>query len=212
MFSETHRLVNYRSILEMYLESAYFAHEFERFRDRHIGFCSRNGRQYEFRSDSYAVYSQKIGMQAIGAALLHKMTDELIGKYFNSGYSTKQLFAILMAQLMDMDSAQLAQLEDQRCSFCSEALLSQFMHGAQAEEVAQILGLQISDAEKENRIRALHGKETYKLAASYFYKGKIKTAYVDARRMPNGDFVDSHGNTYKKQKEEYNNTAWRMLR
>ena len=45
MFSETHRLVNYSSILEMYLESAYFAHEFERFRDRLIGFCSRNGRQ-----------------------------------------------------------------------------------------------------------------------------------------------------------------------
>ena len=72
MFSETHRLVNYRSILEMYLESAYFAHEFERFRDRHIGFCSRNGRQYEFRSDSYAVYSQKIGAQAIDVALSKK--------------------------------------------------------------------------------------------------------------------------------------------
>ena len=212
MFSETHRPVNYRSILEIYLESAYFTREFEKFRSRHIGFCFRNGKQYTFQSYSYATYSQKIGTQAIGASLSCKMTDELIGKYFNSGYSTKQLFAILMAQLMDMDSAQLAQLEDQRCSFCSEALLSQFMHGAQAEEVAQILGLQISDAEKENRIRALHGKETYKLAASYFYKGKIKTASVDARRMPNGEFVDSHGNTYKKQKEEYNNTAWRMLR
>jgi hypothetical protein len=117
-----------------------------------------DGKQYAFQSYSYATYSQKIGMQAIGAALLHKMTDELIGKYFNSGYSTKQLFAILMAQLMDMDSAQLAQLEDQRCSFCSEVLFTQFMRGVQAEEVAQILGLQISDTEKENHIRALHGK------------------------------------------------------
>ena len=128
MFSETHRPVNYRSILEIYLESAYFTREFEKFRSRHIGFCFRNGKQYTFQSYSYATYSQKIGTQAIGASLSCKMTDELIGKYFNSGYSTKQLFAILMAQLMDMDSAQLAQLEDQRCSFCSEALLSQFMH------------------------------------------------------------------------------------
>ena len=203
MFSETHRLVNYRSILEMYLESAYFAHEFERFRDRHIGFCSRNGRQYEFRSDSYAVYSQKIGAQAIDAALSHKMTDELIGKYFNSGYSTKQLFAVLMGQLMEMDSAQLGLLENQCCSFCSETLLTQFMRGVQAEETAQILGMQISDAEKENRIRALHGKETYKLAASYFYKGKIKKACVDARRMPDGSFLDDEGAIYKSLHNDY---------
>ena len=121
MFSETHRLVNYSSILEMYLESAYFAHEFERFRDRHIGFCSRNGRQYEFRSDSYAVYFQKIGAQAIDVALLQKMTDGMIGKCFNSGYSTKQLFVILMGLLVEADEAQLMQLEDPRCSFCSRS-------------------------------------------------------------------------------------------
>ena len=168
MFSKTYRLVNYRSILEMYLESAYFAHEFERFRDRHIGFCSRNGRQYEFRSDSYAVYSQKIGAQAIDVALSQKMTDDLIGKYFNSGYSTKQLFIILMGLLVEVDEAQLMQLEDPRCSFYSETLLTQFTRGVQAEETAQILGMQISDAGKENRIRALRGKETYQLAASYF--------------------------------------------
>ena len=126
MFSETHRPVNYRSILEIYLESAYFTREFEKFRSRHIGFCFRNGKQYAFQSYSYATYSQKIGMQAIGAALLHKMTDELIGKYFNSGYSTKQLFAILMAQLMDMDSAQLRSLRISAALFapryCSHSL------------------------------------------------------------------------------------------
>lgn len=200
MFSETHRLVNYRSILAIYLESAYFTCEFEKFRSRHLGFCSRNGRQYEFRSDSYAVYSQKIGAQAIDAALSHKMTDELIGKYFNSGYSTKQLFAILMGQFMEMDSAQLGLLENQCCSFCSETLLTQFMRGVQAEETAQILGMQISDAEKENRIRALHGTETYQLAASYFYKGKIKKACVDARRMSDGSFLDNNGAVYESLK------------
>ena len=102
-----------------------------------------------------------------------------------------------MAQLMDMDSAQLAQLEDQRCSFCSEVLFTQFMRGVQAEEVAQILGLQISDTEKENHIRALHGKETYKLTASYFYKGKIKKACVDARSMSDGSFLDNNGAVYE---------------
>ena len=203
MFSETHRLVNYRSILTIYLESAYFTCEFEKFRSRHLGFCSRNGRQYEFRSDSYAVYSQKIGAQAIDAALSHKMTDELIGKYFNSGYSTKQLFAVLMGQLMEMDSAQLGLLENQCCSFCSETLLTQFMRGVQAEETAQILGMQISEAEKENRIQALHGKETYKLAASYFYKGKIKKACVDARRMPDGSFLNDEGAIYKSLHNDY---------
>lgn len=153
MFSETHRLVNYRSILEMYLESAYFAHEFERFRDR----------QYEFRSDSYAVYSQKIGAQAIDVALSKKMTDGMIGKYFNSGYSTKQLFVILMGLLVEVDEAQLMQLEDPRCSFYSETLLTQFMRGVRAEETAPILDMPISDTEKENRIRALHGEAKYEL-------------------------------------------------
>ena len=163
MFSETHRLVNYRSILEMYLESAYFAHDFERFRDRHIGFCSRNGRQYEFRSDSYAVYSQKIGAQAIDVALSKKMTDGMIGKYFNSGYNTKQLFVILMGLLVEVDEAQLMQLEDPRCSFYSETLLTQFMRGVRAEETAPILDVPISDTEKERRIRALHGEAKYEL-------------------------------------------------
>lgn len=163
MFSETHRPVNYRSILEMYLESAYFAHEFERFRNRHIGFCSRNGRQYEFRSDSYAVYSQKIGAQAIDMALSQKMTDGLIGKYFNSGYSTKQLFVILMGLLVEVDEAQLMQLEDPHCSFYSETLLTQFMRGVRVEETARILDMAISDTEKENRIRALHGEAKYEL-------------------------------------------------
>ena len=131
------------------------------------------------------------------------MTDELIGKYFNSGYSTKQLFAVLMGQLMEMDSAQLGLLENQCCSFCSETLLTQFMRGVQAEETAQILGMQISEAEKENRIQALHGKETYKLAASYFYKGKIKKACVDARRMPDGSFLDDEGAIYKSLHNDY---------
>ena len=203
MFSETHRLVNYRSILTIYLESAYFTCEFEKFRSRHLGFCSRNGRQYEFRSDSYAVYSQKIGAQAIDVALSKKMTGGMIRKYFNSGYSTKQLFVILMGLLVEVDEAQLMQLEDPRCSFYSETLLTQFMRGVQAEETAQILGMQISDAEKENRIRALHGKETYKLAASYFYKGKIKKACVDARRMPDGSFLDDEGAIYKSLHNDY---------
>ena len=203
MFSETHRTVNYRSILEIYLESAYFTREFEKFRSRHIGFCFRNGKQYAFQSDSYAVYSQKIGAQAIDAALSQKMTDELIGKYFNSGYSTKQLFIILMGLLVEVDEAQLMQLEDPRCSFYSETLLTQFMRGVQAEETAQILGMQISEAEKENRIQALHGKETYKLATSYFYKGKIKKACVDARRMPDGSFLDDEGAIYKSLHNDY---------
>ena len=191
MFSETHRLVNYSSILEMYLESAYFAHEFERFRDRHIGFCSRNGRQYEFRSDSYAVYFQKIGAQAIDVALLQKMTDGMIGKCFNSGYSTKQLFVILMGLLVEVDEAQLMQLEDPRCSFYSQTLLTQFMRGVRAEETAPILDMPISDTEKENRIRALHGEETYKLTTSRFHNGKIEKTCVDAQRMPDGSFFDN---------------------
>ncbi|MFQ9005219.1 MAG: hypothetical protein ACLSD3_13125 [Acutalibacteraceae bacterium] len=203
MFSETHRLVNYRSILTIYLESAYFTCEFEKFRSRHLGFCSRNGRQYEFRSDSYAVYSQKIGAQAIDVALSKKMTGGMIRKYFNSGYSTKQLFVILMGLLVEVDEAQLMQLEDPRCSFYSETLLTQFMRGVQAEETAPILDVPISDTEKENRIRALHGKETYKLAASYFYKGKIKKACVDARRMPDGSFLDDEGAIYKSLHNDY---------
>ena len=203
MFSETHRPVNYRSILEIYLESAYFTCEFEKFRSRHLGFCSRNGRQYEFRSDSYAVYSQKIGAQAIDVALSKKMTGGMIRKYFNSGYSTKQLFVILMGLLVEVDEAQLMQLEDPRCSFYSETLLTQFMRGVQAEETAPILDVPISDTEKENRIRALHGKETYKLAASYFYKGKIKKACVDARRMPDGSFLDDEGAIYKSLHNDY---------
>ena len=203
MFSETHRLVNYRSILTIYLESAYFTCEFEKFRSRHLGFCSRNGRQYEFRSDSYAVYSQKIGAQAIDVALSKKMTGGMIRKYFNSGYSTKQLFVILMGLLVEVDEAQLMQLEDPRCSFYSETLLTQFMRGVQAEETAPILDVPISDTEKENRIRALHGKETYQLAASYFYKGKIKKACVDARRMPDGSFLDDEGAIYKSLHNDY---------
>ena len=203
MFSETHRPVNYRSILTIYLESAYFTCEFEKFRSRHLGFCSRNGRQYEFRSDSYAVYSQKIGAQAIDVALSKKMTGGMIRKYFNSGYSTKQLFVILMGLLVEVDEAQLMQLEDPRCSFYSETLLTQFMRGVQAEETAPILDVPISDTEKENRIRALHGKETYKLAASYFYKGKIKKACVDARRMPDGSFLDDEGAIYKSLHNDY---------
>ena len=203
MFSETHRLVNYRSILTIYLESAYFTCEFEKFRSRHLGFCSRNGRQYEFRSDSYAVYSQKIGAQAIDVALSIKMTGGMIRKYFNSGYSTKQLFVILMGLLVEVDEAQLMQLEDPRCSFYSETLLTQFMRGVQAEETAPILDVPISDTEKETRIRALHGKETYKLAASYFYKGKIKKACVDARRMPDGSFLDDEGAIYKSLHNDY---------
>ncbi|MBS6695445.1 MAG: hypothetical protein KH316_09440 [Firmicutes bacterium] len=163
MFSETHRLVNYRSILTIYLESAYFTCEFEKFRSRHLGFCSRNGRQYEFRSDSYAVYSQKIGAQAIDVALSKKMTDGMIGKYFNSGYNTKQLFVILMGLLVEVDEAQLMQLEDPRCSFYSETLLTQFMRGVRAEETAPILDVPISDTEKESRIRALHGEAKYEL-------------------------------------------------
>ena len=203
MFSETHRLVNYRSILTIYLESAYFTCEVEKFSSRHLGFCSRNGRQYEFRSDSYAVYSQKIGAQAIDVALSKKMTGGMIRKYFNSGYSTKQLFVILMGLLVEVDEAQLMQLEDPRCSFYSETLLTQFMRGVQAEETAPILDVPISDTEKENRIRALHGKETYKLAASYFYKGKIKKACVDARRMPDGSFLDDEGAIYKSLHNDY---------
>lgn len=175
----------------MYLESAYFAHEFERFRDRHIGFCSRNGRQYEFRSDSYAVYFQKIGAQAIDVALLQKMTDGMIGKCFNSGYSTKQLFVILMGLLVEVDEAQLMQLEDPRCSFYSQTLLTQFMRGVRAEETAPILDMPISDTEKENRIRALHGEETYKLTTSRFHNGKIEKTCVDAQRMPDGSFFDN---------------------
>lgn len=195
MFSETHRPVNYRSILEIYLESAYFMREFEKFRNRHIGFCFRNGKQYAFQSYSYATYSQKIGTQTIGVSLSRKMTDELIGKYFNSGYSTKQLSAILMAQLMDMDSAQ---LEDQRCSFCSEALLAQFMRGTTAEETALILSASASKEEKENCICALQGEEVFELTSSFFWNGEIQAIGADAKRMPNGDFVDSYGNTYKR--------------
>lgn len=203
MFSETHRLVNYRSILEMYLESAYFAHEFERFRDRHIGFCSRNGRQYEFRSDSYAVYFQKIGAQAIDVALSQKMTDGMIGKYFNSRYSTKQLFVILMGLLVEIDEAQLMQLEDPRCFFYSETLLTQFMRGVRAEETAPILDMPVSDTEKENRIRALHREETYKLTTSRFHNGKIEKTCVDAQRIPDGSFLDNDGAIYKSLHNHY---------
>ena len=50
----------------------------------------------------------------------------MIGKYFNSGYNTKQLFVILMGLLVEVDEAQLMQLEDPRCSFilrpCSRSL------------------------------------------------------------------------------------------
>ena len=136
-------------------------------------------------------------------ALSKKMTGGMIRKYFNSGYSTKQLFVILMGLLVEVDEAQLMQLEDPRCSFYSETLLTQFMRGVQAEETAPILDVPISDTEKENRIRALHGKETYKLAASYFYKGKIKKACVDARRMPDGSFLDDKGAIYKSLHNDY---------
>lgn len=159
MFSETHRPVNYRSILEMYLESAYFAHEFERFRNRHIGFCSRNGRQYEFRSDSYAVYFQKIGAQAIDVALLQKMTDGMIGKYFNSGYSTKQLFVILMGLLVEVDEAQLMQLGDPRCSFYSQTLLTQFMRGYALKKPPQFLICQYRIRKKRTASGRCTGKQ-----------------------------------------------------
>ena len=87
----------------------------------------------------------------------------MIGKYFNSGYNTKQLFVILMGLLVEVDEAQLMQLEDPRCSFYSETLLTQFMRGVRAEETAPILDVPISDTEKESRIRALHGEAKYEL-------------------------------------------------
>lgn len=162
----------YRSIFDYYMESTYFDYDWENFFIHDIGLCEKNDRRrtkFDFTSEVCAAFIAKgINKQNAHYILSLKMTDDLIGKYFNSGYSTKQLFIILMGLLVEVDEAQLMQLEDPRCSFYSETLLTQFMRGVQAEETAQILGMQISDAEKENRIRALHGKETYQLAASYF--------------------------------------------
>ena len=58
-------------------------------------------------------------------------------------------------------------------------LLTQFMRGVRAEETAPILDMPISDTEKENRIRALHGEETYKLTTDVY-----KRQAMAARQSP----------------------------
>lgn len=191
----------YRSIFDYYMESTYFNYDWENFFIHDIGLCEKNdrrGTKFDFMSDVCSAFMEKgINKRNAHYILSLKMTDEQIEKYFNSNYDTRHLFRIMIAHLMDLDSEQIAQIEDKSHEPYSQALLVQFICGASADKTASILEMPVSQTDKLAHIRALHGKETYKLTASYFYKGKIKKACVDARSMSDGSFLDNNGAVYE---------------
>ena len=191
----------YRSIFDFYMESTYFNYDWESFFIHDVGLCEKNdrcGTKFDFMSDVRTAFMEKgISKRNAHYILSLKMTDEQIEKYFNSNYDTRHLFRIMIAHLMDLDSGQIAQIEDKSHESYSQALLVQFICGALADKTAPILEMPVSQADKLAHIRELSGEETYTLVSRSYCKGRRKTISVKARRTPEDDFIDDSGNIYK---------------
>ena len=154
--------------------------------------------KFDFMSDVCSAFIGKgINKRNAHYILSLKMTDEQIEKFFNSNYDTRHLFRIMIAHLMDLDSEQIAQIEDKSHEPYSQALLVQFICGASADKTASILEMPVSQTDKLAHIRELSGEETYTLVSRSYCKGRRKTLSVKARRTPNDDFIDDSGNIYK---------------
>lgn len=191
----------YRSIFDYYMESTYFNYDWENFFIHDIDLCEKNDRRrtkFDFMSEVCVAFMRKgINKRNAHYILSLKMTDEQIEKYFNSNYDTRHLFRIMIAHLMDLDSGQIAQIEDKSHESYSQALLVQFICGALADKTAPILEMPVSQADKLAHIRELSGEETYTLVSRSYCKGRRKTISVKARRTPEDDFIDDSGNIYK---------------
>ena len=158
----------------------------------------RRGTKFDFISDVCAAFIAKgINKQNAHYILSLKMTDEQIEKYFNSNYDTRHLFRIMIAHLMDLDSGQIAQIEDKSHEPYSQALLVQFICGVSADKTTPILKLPVSQADKLAQIRKLAGDEIYTLVSCSYFNSRRKAISVKARHTPEDNFIDDSGNIYK---------------
>ena len=191
----------YRSIFDYYMESTYFNYDWENLFIHDIGLCEKNdrrGTKFDFMSDVCSAFMEKgINKQNAHYILSLKMTDEQIEKYFNSNYDTRHLFRIMIAHLMDLDSGQIAQIEDKSHEPYSQALLVQFICGVSADKTTPILKLPVSQADKLAQIRKLAGDEIYTLVSCSYFNSRRKAISVKARHTPEDNFIDDSGNIYK---------------
>lgn len=164
------------------MESTYFDYDWENFFMDDIGLCEKNDRRrtkFDFMSEVYVAFLRKgINKRNAHYILSLKMSDEQIEKYFNTNYDTRHLFRIMVAHLMDLDSEQIAQIEDKSHESCSQALLVQFICGVSADKTAPILKMPVSQENKLSQIGKLSGDEIYTLVSHSYSNGRRKTVHT----------------------------------